>query len=1036
MANELELAQRQMNQKLNTSLVSAASIITKDYLENLEKYEIIKPSEEDKEIDIAEDGRFYKLTKLVLSNEENFLNKLTTIVNVISSIGCSMVTMIRSNGVKVDYYFGIVSKKEKGFSEADKKRREANAKAFQGTLLGNLVGSELIELSKQEVNKFKEEVLTKNGHCISAISGIVSLREKERQSAQSYVQGIENLTDSLKGQKYTIIMLADPVSSSEIQQMKQGYELLHTELSTFERSILTLNESDTASLSKARSESISEGISKGIAMTQSSTKSKGRYFGGSANIGVNFGFQAGIGIHGGVNSSNSDTRGKTTSTMESSQKSKSVTDTVSSSKASGKSLQLHYENRSVKALLDKIDRQLLRLDECEDFGAFSAATYVIAEDREASLTVASNYNALMRGEKTNLQASHINLWNKPEEIALLNQYLTSMVHPRFRDNLTGEGVIVSPTSIVSGNELAVQVGLPKKSVSGITVMKMTPFGRNIIEKTGESIPLGTLFHMGHEEGTKGNEMRVPLDLQSLAMHTFIAGSTGTGKSNVVYSMLSELREKDVRFMVIEPAKGEYKDVFGNRKDVRVLGTNSKKSEVLKINPFAFHEDIHVLEHIDRLVEIFNVCWPMYAAMPAVLKEAVEDAYLSCGWDLDESVQRDGYRIFPTFSDLEKSLIKVIERSSYDEEVKSNYKGSLLTRVKSLTNGIYGNIFCTEEIAEKDLFDANVIVDLSRIGAIDTKALIMGVLLIRLQEYRMSESKANSRLKHITVLEEAHNLLKRTSTEQTGEGSNLLGKSVEMLSNAIAEMRTYGEGFIIADQAPGLLDSSVIRNTNTKIILRTPEYHDRVLVGRAAGLNEGQIEELAKLPLGVAAVYQNDWLEAVLCKVSKYDYDSSFRYEYSEESAYKIEKRAKIELMKWMLKHLYSDESAVEFSVIEAFVKVMRGSSLLKVRIKRALEDEEKRENAWGEYQFETLAEMIFELSGCKKTDFHSLEGIHSSEEVQRILNEIRERLLGGEMSKGLALEINHCFMKRISAESSESLKQYYEWDFHIRHSIK
>ena len=134
-------------------------------------------------------------------------------------------------------------------------------------------------------------------------------------------------------------------------------------------------------------------------------------------------------------------------------------------------------------------------------------------------------------------------------------------------------------------------------------------------------------------------------------------------------------------------------------------------------------------------------------------------------------------------------------------------------------------------------------------------------------YRMSSATSmNAELNHITVLEEAHNLLRRTSNEQSAEGSNLLGKSVEMLSNAIAEMRTYGEGFIIADQAPGLMDMSVIRNTNTKIILRLPDQADRELVGRAANLNEDQITELAKLPCGVAAVYQNEWIQPVLCKV--------------------------------------------------------------------------------------------------------------------------------------------------------------------------
>lgn len=134
---------------------------------------------------------------------------------------------------------------------------------------------------------------------------------------------------------------------------------------------------------------------------------------------------------------------------------------------------------------------------------------------------------------------------------------------------------------------------------------------------------------------------------------------------------------------------------------------------------------------------------------------------------------------------------------------------------------------------------------------------------------MTGGQMNANLRHVTVLEEAHNLLKRTSTEQSQDSGNLLGKSVEMLTNSIAEMRTYGEGFIIADQAPALLDMAVIRNTNTKIIMRLPDKDDRELVGRAANLNDDQITELAKLPRGVAAVYQNEWVEAVLCKVEHF-----------------------------------------------------------------------------------------------------------------------------------------------------------------------
>ena len=162
----------------------------------------------------------------------------------------------------------------------------------------------------------------------------------------------------------------------------------------------------------------------------------------------------------------------------------------------------------------------------------------------------------------------------------------------------------------------------------------------------------------------------------------------------------------------------------------------------------------------------------------------------------------------------------------------------------------------------------MIVDLSRVGSAETKAMIMGMLVIRLQEYRMKAEAMNLPLQHVTVLEEAHNLLRRTSAVQTEDGANLLGKSVEMIANSIAEMRSYGEGFIIADQSPGLLDISVIRNTNTKIILRLPEAGDRELAGTTMGLTPKQIYEISRLKTGVCAVYQKDWLEAVLCQIDR------------------------------------------------------------------------------------------------------------------------------------------------------------------------
>ena len=227
----------------------------------------------------------------------------------------------------------------------------------------------------------------------------------------------------------------------------------------------------------------------------------------------------------------------------------------------------------------------------------------------------------------------------------------------------------------------------------------------------------------------------------------------------------------------------------------------------------------------------------------------------------------------------------MDSSLYSADTKSDYAGALITRVRSLTNGINGQIFCSgNELSSDELFGCDVIVDLSRVGGSETKSLLMGILVMKLQEYRMELDAMNEDLIHVTVLEEAHNLLRRTSISQFQESANLQGKSVEMITNSIAEMRTYGEGFIIADQSPELLDEAVIRNTNTKIVLRLPNKTDRELVGTSMALNDDQIVELAKLPFGVAAVYQNDWIEAVLCLFEKYTCKSSYSYTPVDTSA--------------------------------------------------------------------------------------------------------------------------------------------------------
>ena len=576
----------------------------------------------------------------------------------------------------------------------------------------------------------------------------------------------------------------------------------------------------------------------------------------------------GFGMSRGYNTAHTDSstveRSNAHSTNE--QHSNGTTDTHGTARTQ----QIEVCNKAVEELLTRIDEQIKRTKESEDYGCYSCAAYFLSSRPSKALLAANTYRSLMIGEGSSVESGAVNLWQDRASVTAMREYLKRFTHPVFARQLwenEADSLFYTAGTLVSGRELPMHLGLPTRSVHGLPIIEHAEFGRNVPDEAmpdEDKMNLGKIYHMGKEEAAE-----LILNRQAMASHTFITGSTGTGKSNAVYHLLDEITKNgQTTFLVVEPAKGEYKNVFGNCTDVQVFGTNPRETPLLRMNPFAFPENIHILEHIDRLVEIFNACWPMYAAMPAVLKDAIERSYQKVGWDLRNSESEKG--VFPTFFDLLDILPGVIEESHYSKDTQSDYVGALCTRVKSLTNGIYGSVLCAEDaLSDAEMFDQNVIVDLSRVGSMETKSLLMGILVMKLQEYRMCSSGMNSRLRHVTVLEEAHNLLRKTSAEQSQEGANLQGKSVEMLANAIAEMRTYGEGFIIADQAPGLLDMSVIRNTNTKIILRLPDEEDRKLVGKSAALKEAQIDELSKLPLGVAAVYQNEWPEAVLCKIEAY-----------------------------------------------------------------------------------------------------------------------------------------------------------------------
>lgn len=829
--------------------------VRKKYLTRLSDMQImpigeITPLEED----LIDNVRLYRITEMVYQKDESVMDKFTTVFNTLATYNASVFFLIDSDGRQANYYLGVRNNET---NDSVKKRSTVTlGDTLKQTLIGHFPGVKIENEDRKKITELSEKIMGLNN--VASVSVVGSSRREKEQPQNEFAQGMEKLCLAMSGRPYTAVIIADNKNAWDVQQMRKQYQELYTALSPLQK----VQISDSRSETESRSQSFAEmdGKQKAAMITNAVISIAGT----AAGIGVGAMFGGTAAMLGGQ--IGGQVGGQISSFIS------SLAPTKQISKAITTGTTITEENKAVTDMLVMLDEALKKTNEYDSYGLWNVAGYFLSDDMSASEIAASNYRSLMNGDNYGREVSAINSWRSNDlelvgEYRDLTTYLSRFIHPLFN---YGGNIMVTPSTNISGKELGLHLGLPRSTVPGLPVIEHAEFGKEVntyqlFEKEVSNRPedrvtLGRVFDMGLI-----TDKIVELNNKSLNMHTFITGSTGSGKSNTVYQILMELRQDRVPFLVIEPAKGEYKDVFGHLSDVNVFSTNPNVAQLININPFKFPRSIHVLEHIDGLVEIFSVCWPMYDAMPAFFKDAILKAYEAVGWDLGSSTFEGDNLEYPDFDILAEQLDKLITNSDYAAEIKSNYRGALLTRVKSLAVGLNKYIFTEEQTPYEQLFDENCILDISRVKSSETKALIMGLMVYILNEYRMDQkTENNTGLRHVTVLEEAHNLLKNTS----GGESELIGKSVEMITNTIAEIRTYGEGFIIVDQSPSSVDIAAIKNTNTKIVLRTPEANDREAVGRSMGLSNAQVNEIAKLPSGVAVVYQNNWISPVLTLVDK------------------------------------------------------------------------------------------------------------------------------------------------------------------------
>lgn len=1069
---------REYRQQIDTAknaLNLVDDVVLKSYLKRLDSMDIASmPEAEGVDSSIV----LFKINRMVYEEDEFATDKFISAISSMSFADCSVFLVIDGYRDKTDFYLGVKNN--------DPKRTTASvADTFKSSLVGQFPGIDIDDCSIVEKGKkssLQEQVLRRisNASSLSSYVGIPAFKDEDgKYDNKNYVQGTEKLAQAMQGKRYTAIILASNLTTDVVTEIRNGYETIYSQLSpmstqqlaysTNESLANAINRSKGVTQGKTKTQTIGEshtsGTSNSHSKSDSETKKSKIAVGSSVLGGVLAAVGTGLTITGAgaaiglplmaaggamsavgaagksktsgttdtYGTSQSDTENRSMSDAES--HSETFTDSLGKTATIGssKNYTLTIHNKHIEELMKRIDQELERISMSESTGLWSVASYFFSYDNDftSAESASTIFKSIMQGEESGVETSAINSWiDNSQKMKMLTNSVCHLSHPVFWNNLTvnGENIKVENSSLLSSKELAMLLSLPHKSVPGFPVVEHVSLAKEVI-RNNESlmkreVSLGCIFDLGKAY----TENRVKLDVKSLTQHVFVTGSTGCGKSETIYKLINETKQVGTKFLVIEPAKGEYKNVFG---DVNVFGTNPLIMPLLRINPFSFPTGVHVLEHIDRLTEIFNVCWPMYSAMPAVLKKAMLDAYESCGWDLRLSVNRlsRGEDVYPSFLDLFLSLEKVITESAYSEEVKSNYSGALLTRVESLTNGLNGEIFSVNELSNMVLFDENCIIDLSRVGSQETKSLIMGILIMRLSEYRMTGANTpNSALKHLTVLEEAHNILKRVSTEQSQEGSNMAGKSVEMITNAIAEMRTYGEGFVIVDQSPTSVDKAAIKNTNTKIVMRLPDEDDRKVSGKAAGMNDKQIDEIAKLPTGVAVVYQNDWVSPVLCKIDRME-DSRVIFNEQKDSILELNSENDIKnIIEFLLAgQTENTQKAFDVIQIEKSVRAFYMPSKVRMALLDTIEEYKKNNHIslWNSVSIYDLSSLLTDLLGIRKEFEKCVKQYYQSKELNKKLTDlVKTRVPLDYVSCRYCLK---CLFADFSLHSSANKKMAEEW---------
>jgi hypothetical protein len=408
---------------------------------------------------------------------------------------------------------------------------------------------------------------------------------------------------------------------------------------------------------------------------------------------------------------------------------------------------------------------------------------------------------------------------------------------------------------------------PRRELPGIRVVQPPPF--DVTPESDGPIRLGDTL----DEGLRRCG---PLTVSSATLnsHTFVCGATGSGKSQTVRTMLEGASRAGIGWMVLEPAKAEYAAAMAARlagvAEVLRIRIGDKAVAPASLNPLEAEPGFPLQSHVELVRALFLAAFTADEPFPQVLTYALGRCYSERGFDLALSRPVLGWPsperpTYPTLWDLQRAAREVVAGIGYGKEITDNVRGFVDVRLGSLRTGTPGRFFeggHPHDFAA--VMNRAVVFEIEDVASDQDKAFVMGAILIRLYEHlRMCAKPAEGEapLTHLTVIEEAHRLLRHT---EPGTGP---AYAVELFANLLAEVRAYGEGIVVAEQIPSKVLPDLIKNTALKVVHRLPAEDDRQAVGATMNFTERQSEYVVALTPGRAAVFTDEMARPVLASIT-------------------------------------------------------------------------------------------------------------------------------------------------------------------------